>query len=79
MPNPWPTRHPYVQRKHLISDQDNDQVFEIHEDGSIVFSYGEIGVVGRGPNQLKTPYDAEEIGRDVGLTPPFGRFFAPQA
>ena len=38
-------------------------------------SYGQIGVIGNGPNQLDAPYDAKEIGDFVGITPPFGSFF----
>ncbi len=54
----------------LISDQFNNQVFEVDSLGAIVWSYGMIGVVGNGPNQLNAPYDAKEIGDFTGLTPP---------
>jgi outer membrane protein assembly factor BamB len=76
MANPLPTRAIRMCNGNtLISDQYNDQVFEIDSTGKIVFSYGEIGVVGNGPNQLNAPYDAKEIGDYVGITPPFGTFF----
>lgn len=79
MASPLPTRAIRMCNGHtLISDQYNDQVFEIDSTGKIVFSYGEIGVVGHGPNQLNAPYDAKEIGDYVGITPPFGTFFESQ-
>jgi hypothetical protein len=58
----------------LISDQANNQVIEVDPKGNIVFSYGQIGVLGAGPNQLNWPYDAKVIGEYVGITPPFGAF-----
>jgi outer membrane protein assembly factor BamB len=76
MPNPLPTRAIRMcNGRTLISDQYNDQVFEIDSAGNIVFSYGQIGVVGKGLGQLNAPYDAKEIGDYVGITPPFGAFF----
>jgi hypothetical protein len=62
----------------LISDQYNNQVLEVDDMGNVVFSYGQIGVVGKGPGQLNAPYDAKEIGDYVGITPPFGSFFETQ-
>lgn len=79
MASPLPTRAIRMCNGNtLISDQYNNQVFEIDGAGNIVFSYGEIGVVGRGPGQLNAPYDAKEVGDYVGITPPFGAFFQPQ-
>ena len=76
MSNPLPTRAIRMcNGRTLISDQYNDQVFEIDSAGNVLFSYGQIGVVGKGPGQLNAPYDAKEIGDYVGITPPFGTFF----
>jgi outer membrane protein assembly factor BamB len=77
--NPLPTRAIRLCNGHtLISDQYNDQVFEIDAMGNVVFSYGQIGVIGSAPGQLNAPYDAKEVGDYVGITPPFGAFFARQ-
>jgi hypothetical protein len=74
--SPLPTRAIRMcNGRTLISDQYNSQVIEIDRSGNILFSYGQIGVIGNGPNQLDAPYDAKEIGDSVGITPPFGSFF----
>jgi hypothetical protein len=54
----------------LISDQFNDQVIEVDSTGNIVFSQGQIGVVGNGFNELNAPYDAKVVGDYSGLTAP---------
>jgi hypothetical protein len=54
----------------LISDQFNDQVIEVDSTGNIVFSQGQIGVVGNGFNELNAPYDATVVGDYSGLTAP---------
>jgi outer membrane protein assembly factor BamB len=77
--NPLPTRAIRMcNGDTLISDQYNNQVLEVDDMGNVVFSYGQIGVVGKGPGQLNAPYDAKEIGDYVGITPPFGSFFETQ-
>jgi hypothetical protein len=77
--NPLPTRAIRMCNGNtIISDQYNNQVIEVNAKGKVVFSYGQIGVVGSGAGQLNAPYDAKEVGDYVGITPPFGVFFAPE-
>ena len=71
MASPLPTRAVRLKTGNtLISDQYNDQVIEVDPNGNIVFSQGEIGVVGNGFNELNAPYDAKVVGDYTGLTPP---------
>jgi len=60
----------------LISNQFDGQVIEVNPSGTIVLSFGTIGVNDNAPGDLNGPYDAKEIGDYVGITPPFGDFFA---
>jgi len=70
--SPAPTRAVRLENGNtLISDQFNDQVIEVDRSGNIVFSQGQIGVVGTGFNELNAPYDAKVVGDYTGLTPPF--------
>jgi hypothetical protein len=72
--NPNPTRAVRLRNGDtLISDQFNNQVIEIDSLGAIVFSYGMIGVVGSGPNQLNGVYDAKQIDDFTGLTSPYSQ------
>lgn len=69
--NPQPTRAVRLKNGNtLISDQFNDQVIEVDPTGNIVFSQGQIGVVGNGFNELNGPYDAKVVGDYTGLTAP---------
>lgn len=69
--SPAPTRAVRLKNgSTLISDQFNDQVIEVDQTGNIVFSQGQIGVVGTGFNELNAPYDAKVVGDYTGLTPP---------
>jgi hypothetical protein len=70
---PLPTRAVRLRNGNtLISDQFNNVVIEVnHEkDADIVFTQGQIGVIGNEFNQLNDPYDAKVIGDFTGLTPP---------
>ncbi len=70
--NPNPTRALRLANGNtLISDQFNNQVIEIDSLGAVVWSYGKIGVVGNGQNELNAPYDAKEVDDFTGITPPF--------
>jgi len=69
---PQPTRAVRLRNGNtLISDQFNDQVIEVNQFGIIVFSQGQVGVVGNGFNELNAPYDAKVVGDYTGLTAPF--------
>jgi hypothetical protein len=69
---PLPTRAVRLRNGNtLISDQFNMQVIEIDPNQNIVFTQGQIGVVGNGFDLLNAPYDAKVIGDYTGLTPPF--------
>lgn len=69
--NPQPTRAVRLANGNtLISDQFNDQVIEVDPNGNIVFSQGQIGVVGTGFDELNAPYDAKVVGDYTGLTHP---------
>ena len=75
--NPQPTRAIRLCNGNtLISNQFDGQVIEVNPSGSIVLSFGTIGVNDNAPGDLNGPYDAKEIGDYVGITPPFGDFFA---
>jgi len=56
----------------LIANQFNDQVIEVTASpGShIDYSFGKLGVAGRGPGELNAPNYAKVIGDYTGLTPP---------
>jgi outer membrane protein assembly factor BamB len=70
--SPQPTRAVRLKNGNtLISDQFNDQVIEVNPKGKIVFSQGQIGVVGNGFNELNGPYDAKVVGDYTGLTAPW--------
>jgi len=69
---PFPTRAVRLRNGNtLISDQFNDQVIEVDHSGKIVFSQGQIGVVGTAFNELNAPYDSKVVGDYTGLTAPF--------
>jgi hypothetical protein len=75
--NPLPTRAIRLCNGNtLISNQFDGQVIEVNPEGSIVLSFGTIGVNDNAPGDLNGPYDAKEVGDYVGITPPFGDFFA---
>jgi hypothetical protein len=77
VPNPLPTRAIRLCNGNtLISNQFAGQVIEVNPSGSIVLSLGKLGVNDNAPGDLNGPYDAKEIGDYVGITPPFGDFFA---
>jgi len=71
--SPLPTRAVRLRNGNtLISDQFNNQVIEVNHEknADIVFTQGEIGVLGNGFDELNGPYDAKVIGDFTGLTPP---------
>jgi len=71
--SPLPTRAVRLRNGNtLISDQFNDQVIEVNHEmnADIVFTEGQIGVLGSGFDELNGPYDAKVIGDFTGLTPP---------
>lgn len=70
---PLPTRAVRLRNGNtLISDQFNNVVIEVDHaaPANILFTQGQIGVIGNGFNQLNGPYDAKVIGDFTGLTPP---------
>jgi outer membrane protein assembly factor BamB len=54
----------------LISNQFENQVFEIDPQKKIVWAQGRIDDAGAGFDELNAPYDAKKIGDYTGLTPP---------
>ena len=70
-PNPLPTRAVRLRNGlTLISDQFNDRVIAVTQQGKIVFTQGMLNMPGNGWNQLNAPYDAKVVGDYFGLTPP---------
>jgi outer membrane protein assembly factor BamB len=68
---PLPTRAVRLRNGNtLISDQVNEQVIEVDPAGNIVYSQGQIGVVGTDFDELNWPYDAKVVGDYTGLTEP---------
>jgi hypothetical protein len=77
VPNPLPTRAIRLCNGNtLISNQFAGRVIEVDPSGTIVLSLGTLGANDNAPGDLNGPYDAKEIGDYVGITPPFGDFFA---
>lgn len=75
--SPLPTRAIRLRNGNtIISDQFNQRVIIVKQNGDIVASYGNINVVGYGTQStqegLYAPYDAKVIGDYTGITPPFG-------
>ena len=69
--DPTPTRAVELTNGNiLISDQNNDQVVLIDHSGHELFTIGQIGRPGYGPDELDGPYDAKVIGDYTGLTAP---------
>jgi outer membrane protein assembly factor BamB len=74
IPASLPTRAVRLADGHtLIADQLLDQVIEVADTPRpyVVYSYGKLGVSGRGAGELDAPYDAKVIGDYTGLTSPF--------
>lgn len=77
VPNPLPTRAIRLCNGNTLDhNQFAGQVIEVDPSGTIVLSFGTLGVNDNAPGDLNGPYDAKEIGDYVGITPPFGDFFA---
>jgi hypothetical protein len=72
-PNPTPTNAVMLSNGDIsIADQFNNRAIIITEHKQIVFQYGQLNVVGNGPNQLNAPYTSFVIGDYTGQTPPPG-------
>ncbi len=54
----------------LISDQFNQRVIEVTPSCQIVFTQGELNMLGDGFDMLNGPYDAKDIDDFTGLTSP---------
>jgi hypothetical protein len=71
--NPLPTNAVMLHNGDIsIADQFNNRAFIINKQEQTVFQYGQLNVVGNGPNQLNAPYTAFVIGDYTGQTPPPG-------